>query len=113
MPRRKANDTGEGVVDARCTDGTCADNVLRRFLLRETADDPSDRPCDAVTNHAGEKGHDRDTAVTFVAEGEQDAENQVKGAATFSATGLCDDCGEPEQIADFAGDFGARLPPSR
>jgi len=41
------------------------------------------------------------------------AENQVKGAATFSATGLCDDCGEPEQIADFAGDFGARLPPSR
>ena len=77
MPRRKANDTGEGVVDARCTDGTCADNVLRRFLLRETADDPSDRPCDAVTNHAGEKGHDRDTAVPFVAEGEQDAENHA------------------------------------
>ena len=73
----RANDTGGGVVDARCTDGTCADNLLRRFLLRETADDPSDRPCDAVANHAGEKGHDRDTAVTFVAEGEQDAENRA------------------------------------
>jgi len=74
----------------------CGQLCLRHFLLRESADDPRNGPRDSVTDRADEKGHDRDTAGTFVAEGEQDAENRANNC--------------PPQ-ADDVNDFGTRRRP--